>query len=317
MIKKPHIFDARRVPVLLPYPFEGPFDYRAPAGSALAPGDIVLVPLNRREEIGVVWDAPAGPTVPEPRLKPVSARIDAPPMPAPLRRFVDWLAAYTLAPPGDVLAMALRVNALAAPRPHQPGWRKAEAPPEVRITEPRRRVLDALADGQARGTATLAEAAQVGAGVIRGMADAGLIEPALLPRPAPFARPDPAVAGPALSPEQQQAAAALRRAVAARDFSVTLLDGVTGSGKTETYFEAIAECLAQNRQALVLLPEIALSSQWLERFERRFGVAPAIWHSRPLLAAPAASPGARWRPARRPSWSAPAPPFSSPSPISA
>ncbi|HYZ32243.1 MAG TPA: primosomal protein N', partial [Crenalkalicoccus sp.] len=86
-------------------------------------------------------------------------------------------------------------------------------------------------------------------------------------------------AGPALGPEQAEAAAALRGRVAARAFGVTLLSGVTGSGKTEVYLDAVAECLRQGRQALVLLPEIALSAQWLERFRTRFGVAPALWHS--------------------------------------
>ncbi len=119
------------------------------------------------------------------------------------------------------------------------------------------------------------------------MADAGLLLPVTLPPRSPFARPDPACAGPPLSADQETAAAALRAAVAARAFSVTLLDGVTGSGKTEVYLEAVAECLRHGRQALVLLPEIALSSQWLERFARRFGVAPGGVALRPLLAHPA------------------------------
>ena len=96
---------------------------------------------------------------------------------------------------------------------------------------------------------------------------------------APFRRPDPDYPGPALSAQQLEIAAALRDAVARRRFSVTLLDGVTGSGKTEVYLEAVAACLRAGRQALVMLPEIALSSQWIERFQRRFGVAPAVWHS--------------------------------------
>ncbi|MBV9735724.1 MAG: primosomal protein N' [Acidisphaera sp.] len=266
-----------RIPVLLPYPFAGPFDYRVPAGLDPRPGDLVLVPLNRREEVGVVWDAPAGDPVPERKLKPVAAVLETPPMQPAMRRFIDWVAAYTLAPPGEVMAMALRINAL---RPDAPptGWRRAETMLETRLTEARRRVLAALGEAEPRSTAALARAAGVGAGVIRGMADAGLLAPAALPLPG-FAAPDPDQPGPALSAEQRNASAALREAVAARGFSVTVLDGVTGSGKTEVYLEAVAECLRQGRQALVLLPEIALSSQWLERFERRFAVAPAVWHS--------------------------------------
>jgi len=267
-----------RVAVMLPYPFPGPFDYRVPDALEPRPGDIVLVPLNRRHEIGVVWDEPDGDPVPESRLKPIEAILDAPAMGAPMRRFVDWVAAYTLSPPGEVMAMALRINAL-RPDAQPAGWRRAEPLPELRLTEPRRRVLAALAAAEPRGGAELMRQAGVGTAVVRGLADAGAIVPAALSAAPPYPAPDPAHPGPELTAEQQGAAKALRRAVAARQFLVTLLDGVTGSGKTEVYFEAIAECLAQGRQALVLLPEIALSAQWLERFARRFGVAPAVWHS--------------------------------------
>ncbi len=265
--------------MLLPYPFAGPFDYRVPPSLAPQPGDLVLVPLNRRETVGVVWDGPADPGVPDGKLKPLSALLDAPPMRADLRRLIDWIAAYTLAAPGEVLAMALRINAL---RPDAPpvGWRLADPPPpEVRLTEARQRVLAALADGAAHGGADLARLAGVSAAVLRGMADAGLLLPATLPVTPAFARPDPDHPGPTLSAQQADVAALLREAVAAEAFSVTLLDGVTGSGKTEVYLEAVAECLRHERQALVLLPEIALSSQWLERFAQRFGVTPAVWHS--------------------------------------
>jgi primosomal protein N' (replication factor Y) len=108
------------------------------------------------------------------------------------------------------------------------------------------------------------------------MADAGLIVPALLPHRARFAPPEADRPGPTLGPEQDAAAEALRAAVARRAFSTSLLTGVTGSGKTEVYFEAIAEALRAGRQALVLLPEIALSTQWLDRFRARFGAAPAL-----------------------------------------
>ncbi len=271
----------KRVPVLLPYPFAGPFDYGVPDGMDVRPGDLVLAPLNRRAEVGVVWDAPFGDPVAAEKLKPIGAVLDCPPMQPALRRFIDWVAGYTLAPPGDVLAMALRVNALAPPMP-QAGWTLADAPDAkltAKLTEGRRRVAALLADGAPRTGASLARDAGVSPAVVRGMAGAGLLLPTLLPAAAPFAFPDPAHPGPALSPAQAEAAASLRGAVADGAFSVTVLDGVTGSGKTEVYLEAVAECLAAGRQALVLLPEIALSSQWLERFAVRFGAAPAVWHS--------------------------------------
>ncbi len=261
---------------MLPYPFVGPFDYAVPPGSDLAPGDVVLVPLNRRQEVGVVWDAPGGPSVADGKLKPVSARLEVPPMPPALRKFVDWVAGYTLTPPGGVMAMALRVNALTPPQP-TPGWRAAPLPEGVRLTPQRRRVLAALGERTLPG-AELARLADVGGSVIRGMEDAGLLVAAAVPMEAPFARPNPDHSV-SLSAPQQSVAQELRQAVRDAAFSVTLLDGVTGSGKTEIYLEAVAECVAAGRQALILLPEIALSAQFLARFERRFGVPPAVWHS--------------------------------------
>ena len=265
------------IPVLLPYPFAGPFDYRLPPGIAVAPGDIVLVPLNRRTEIGVVWDGPPQGGVGDNRLRPISGPVDAPPMRHDIRQLVDWIAAYTVTPPGEVLAMALRVPPTPAEAP-QVGWHRAEPLSAARITPQRQRVLEVLGTAAMQGQA-LASAAGVSSTLLRGMADAGLLVPVALPIVPPFTRPDPDHPRPTLSPDQEAAAADLRAAVAARTFSVTLLDGVTGSGKTEIYLEAIAESLRLGRQALILLPEIALSSQWLARFERRFGVAPAVWHS--------------------------------------
>jgi primosomal protein N' (replication factor Y) len=280
------------VSVLLPYPFAGPFDYRVPPDLQPKPGDVVLVPLNRREEVGVVWDKPAdpqadAPAVPEHKLKSVVSVLDTPPMGEALRRFIDWIAAYTLSPPGEVMAMALRVVSTGAGRPaFHPvlRYRRAEAlspapTPMPRITLARQRVLDALTRQEPRLAADLMREAGVSLAVLRGMADIGLLVSDTVAPEAPFQPPDPDYPGSPLSDQQQEVAAALREAAASRRFSVTLLDGVTGSGKTEVYLEAVAACLCAGRQALVMLPEIALSSQWTERFQRRFGVAPAVWHS--------------------------------------
>ncbi len=266
--------------MLLPYPFPGPFDYLAPEGMEVHPGDVVLVSLNRRPAVGVVWDAPCDAAVETSRLKPVDAVLDVPRMHEKLRRFIDWVAAYTLAPPGEVMAMALRVNGLAPPP--RMGWQVSAPLSEEdmgRMSAARRRVLEVLAQNTPRAGPDLARDAAVSAGVLRAMAGAGLLEEVAMPTAAPFAWPDADRPGPSLSPAQAEASAALCAAVTAATFSVTLLEGVTGSGKTEVYLEAVAQCLRQGRQALVLLPEIALSSQWLERFAARFGAAPAIWHS--------------------------------------
>ena len=268
---------------MLPYPFAGPFDYLVPAGLEVRPGDIVMVPLNRREEAGIVWDHPANENpIAANRLKSVIAVVDTPPMRADLRRLIDWMAAYTLSPPGEVMRMALRVlrpdirpvlGWMRAPAPSATG---TPAPTGARLTGARQRVLERLAAAEPRTMAELSRQAQTGAPVIRGMRDAGLLVAVSIPTPDPFVFPNPDHIGPVLSPDQAHVAAALREAVAMRKFSVTLLDGVTGSGKTEVYLEAIAEALRQGRQALILLPEIALSAQFLSRFERRFGTAPAV-----------------------------------------
>ena len=265
------------MPVLLPYPFPGPFDYRVPHGLDPKPGDVVLVPLNRRQEVGVVWDAPADEALPAHKLKAVVGVLGTPPMGEALRHFIDWIAAYTLSPPGEVLAMALRVVS-GASRPVV-RYRRADPLPPTRMTPPRQRVLDALVRQEPRLAADLLREAGVSSAVLRGMTEAGLVVTETAASTASFVRPDPNHVGPALSDQQQDVAQALREAVVRREFSVTLLDGVTGSGKTEVYLEAVAACLRAGRQALVMLPEIALSSQWIERFQRRFGVAPAVWHS--------------------------------------
>lgn len=271
-----------RVSVLLPVPLAGTLDYRLPPGVAAEPGTIVEAPLHGRMLHGVVWDAPASSTLPLGRLKVAHPVADLPRLQPGLRRLVDWVANYTLSPPGEVLAMAIRTPLLTAPAPRaQHGFRPGATAPEGRERTPARaRVLEVLADGRARAQGDLAAEAGVGGAVIRGMAERGWLRVESLAAAPDFARPDPDHHGaPQLSEDQAAAAAALVAGVRARQFAVTLLEGVTGSGKTETYLEAVAEAIREGRQSLILLPEIALSAQWLERFTRRFGVAPAVWHS--------------------------------------
>ena len=266
--------------ILLPLPLAGPYDYRADADLELERGDFVVVPLGSREVIGVVWGAGSG-EVGAAKLRDVVARLDTPRLPDVLRRFIDWVAQYTMAPPGAVLSMAMRVPAALEPPRGIAAWRRSGEATlmGLRLTAERRRVLDVLADGPPRPTAELARAAGVDVGVVRALAIAGALVPVELPPPPAFAAPDPERPGLPLSPPQAAAAAALSSGVAAGGFAVTVLDGVTGAGKTEAYFEAIAAALRRGRQALVLLPEIALGAPWLDRFTARFGARPAQWHS--------------------------------------
>ncbi len=284
-VLKPDNGGAERVRVLLPLALPGALDYRAVPGPGLRPGAFVRVPLGTRERVGVVWDRAADEDrdgFDEARLKDVLEVLDAPPLGAVMRRFIDWVAAYTLAPPGAVLKMAMSVPKALAPEARvtaylgAPDWQRPEG---FRITPQRQKVLDLLAAGPPRTSADIRAETGAGGGVVKGLESAGALALHALAPPSPFAAPDPDRPGPALTPDQASAARKLLDTVRAEAFSVTLLDGVTGSGKTEVYFEAIAETLRRGRQALVLLPEIALSTQWLERFAGRFGCAPALWHS--------------------------------------
>jgi primosomal protein N' (replication factor Y) len=262
------------VPVLVPVAVERPYTYLS--DRPLQPGTIVAVPLGTRLVVGAVW-AGEPDDVPAKKLREIEQVFDAPPLPQSLVHFVDWVADYTLAPRGMVLRMVLR--SLEALQPERPivGVRLAGPPPE-RITGARRRVLEAAADGLAWSKSGLAAAAGVSLGVIDGLLAQETLELVeIAPRPI-AAVSDPDYARSQLSDAQACAAKALVTAAGA-GFSVALLDGVTGAGKTEVYFEVVAETIRQGRQALILLPEIALTGAFLDRFAARFGSRPCEWHS--------------------------------------
>ncbi|UUX48073.1 primosomal protein N' [Nisaea acidiphila] len=283
--------DLRRIQVLIPLPLAGPYDYLADAGSDLVLGSIVEVPLGNRRTTGVVWnvevpEAPESGQVDRSRLKPVIRRLPVPALPEPVIRLVDWVASYTLSAQGAVLRMAISVpDAFEPAKPviaytALPGGADAVEALGLRITPARRRVLDLLEDGPPRTAREIADETGTGTSVVKGLADGGGLVSVALPADAPFPEPDPdRLRETPLSEEQAEAAGILTEAVRAESFSTMLLDGETGAGKTEVYFEAVAEALRHGKQVLVLLPEIALSAEWLNRFEARFGVRPAEWHS--------------------------------------
>jgi primosomal protein N' (replication factor Y) len=266
------------VAVLTTQPLGGCLDYLAP-DDGCAPGEFVVVPLGPRQVAGVVW-GPAEGGVDPARLRAIAGRIAVRPMAAPLRSFLARAAAYTLTPLPAMLRLATRTPGLGDGAAMQRVYLRGPAEPD-RMTAARARLLDALdaADGQLLTMAELTEAAGVGAAVVRGLVRQGVLIETERPRDLPYPPLDPARPGPALSPDQAAAADRLRAGLAEGGYGTTLLQGVTGSGKTEVYLEAVAECLARGRQALVLLPEIALTAAFLTRVEARFGARPGEWHS--------------------------------------
>src|SRR5687768_15381517 len=257
----------------------GPLDYRVPEGMDAGPGSIVLAPLGPRQLTGVVWEPERlkAETVDEGRLRPLLLAYDLPPLAEPLRRLIEWTADYYLAPPAAVLRMALAsASALDGGRTVTE-YRATGFVPE-RLTAQRAQALERIGERQGL-VRELAMAADVSDGVIRGLVKAGAIEAIEVSVDDPFPLPDPEHAPPALEPAQGAAAQLFVEAVRAAEFAPFLLDGVTGSGKTEVYFEAVAEALRRGRQTLVLLPEIALTEPFLKRFGARFGHEPVAWHS--------------------------------------
>ncbi|HLG81056.1 MAG TPA: primosomal protein N' [Bradyrhizobium sp.] len=267
------------VDVLVPVALNQTYSYRVPRGMALAAGDVVGVPLGPREVLAVVWGENANP---DPRLhnrlKDVAEKLDVPPLKSELRSLVDWVANYTLSSRGMVLRMCLRMGEGLGPERVRLGVRLAGAPPQ-RMTPARRRVIAVLSDRLLHGKSETAHEAGVSTGVIDGLVDEGTLATEPMPNAPPPAPPDPAFAQPEFSREQRTAVDTMRALAASGSFHVALLDGVTGSGKTEVYFEAVAEIIRRRKQALILMPEIALTGQFLDRFARRFGVRPIEWHS--------------------------------------
>jgi len=268
---------SRIASVLLPMPLPEAFDYAEPEGMNLEVGDQVAAPLGPRLLRGVVTGLREGAGGNRP-LKPVDARLDDPPLPPTSLEFIQWAARYSVDAPGQPLAIALR--GARAPRPKPVKLVEPTGRLPARPTPAREKVMAAAA--QARlSPADLARAAGVGASVVKGLVDEGVLAVRLVEATAAFDAPDLARPRPPLNPSQAAAADVLREQVRARTFNVTLLDGVTGSGKTEVYLEAAAEALAADptAQVLALLPEIALTQAVIARFAQRFGAAPGEWHS--------------------------------------
>lgn len=266
------------VGVLLPLPFNEPFDYKIEGEAVL--GELVRVPFGREVHVGVVWKKGKSSNLDESKIKPIMERINFPPLSAELRKFIEFVSGYNMAFAGQVLKMVLSVRQVFDdPKMtvlyELSGKTLAEA--KLKNSDARWRVMDFLKFAPFNRQ-DIAAGAGVGQSVIKAMIDAGVLRPVLIEDRKEFEKPNAAYKKVNLTDEQKEAAVQLVGEIGS-GFNVTLLDGVTGSGKTEVYFEAVARALELGQQVLILVPEIGLTSQWLGRFERRFGVKPAKWHS--------------------------------------
>ncbi|MEO0698498.1 MAG: primosomal protein N' [Pseudomonadota bacterium] len=257
----------------------GPLDYTVPEGLTVEPGRVVIAPLGPRKVTGIVWDEGRlpGAEVPAAKLRPILEVVSVPPLAAPLRRLIEWTADYYCAALASVARMVLSSGGALGGPSTTTEYRLSGGAPE-RMTPQRAAAIEAL-EGEQGTIRELSAMSGVSEGVLRGLVNQGVIEPVTVAIDRPYPLADPDYDQPSRSPDQLSVAKRLVAAVNAGDYAPFLLDGVTGSGKTEVYFEPIAQAIRLGRQVLVLLPEIALTENFLTRFEQRFGAPPVLWHS--------------------------------------
>ena len=266
------------VSVLTTQPINRFLDYKVPFGG-LIQGSFVEVPFGPRKVIGVVWGPGQGGYDPK-KIRSISNILEIAPMHPEMQEFLTRVGRYTLTSLNAMLRLATRAPGLGDP----PSMRKVYALGDAiidRMTPAREKVLATLKNTtDMRFTAhELKEEAGVSLSVIKGLVAQNAIIELETPRDTPYPNLDPFYPSKKLTSAQMTASKKLRSFVAMQSYNTTLLRGVTGSGKTEVYLEAVAECLSQGRQALVLIPEIALTVEFLDRVEKRFGKQPAQWHS--------------------------------------
>lgn len=266
------------VNVLLPLAIADAYSYLLPAHLHVSEGDFVEVPLGSRKMIGVVWPQDGASNVDKAKLKQVIAKVDIRPLPPKLIKFLNWVCDYYISPKGMGLRLVMNVPEAIGQVQNIDAVKIGTGDLE-RSTKAREQVLEIAKDGLTFRKSELAKLAGVSVGVVDGLLKMGALSKAQMPKFAKFQAPKTTHNLADLADDQKQAADIICKSVAAQKFETFLLDGVTGSGKTEVYFAAIAKAIEQGKQAVVLLPEIALTVNFLQRFENRFGVEPAPWHS--------------------------------------
>ena len=266
------------VGVLLPLPFSEAFDYYA--DESIRAGVLVRVPFGHKMVVGVVWETDKKSALDSKKIKKIVEVLPYPPLKNEMRRFIDFVASYNMAFRGLVLKMALSVKQVFDDLKilkfyELSGKTLSEA--GLKNSDARWRVMDFLKVAPFNRQ-EIAAGAGVSPSVVKAMIDAGVLKEVLVESKKEYLQPMCGFCKVKLTEEQQEAADVLCRKIEC-GFSVTLLNGVTGSGKTEVYFEAVEKAFAAGKQVLIMVPEIGLTAQWLGRFEKRFGVRPAEWHS--------------------------------------
>jgi primosomal protein N' (replication factor Y) len=266
------------VGVLLPLPLNEPFDYQCDDDVAL--GALVRVPFGREVLVGVVWKIGQSSSLDVKKIKSVSEVLPYPPFGAAFRKFLEFTANYNMAFLGAVLKMALSVKQVFDDPKMMSLYElsgKSLSEAKLKNSDARWRVMDFLKFAPFCRR-DIAAGAGVTQSVIKTLIDSGVLREVKVAKQKEYQLPKCGFQKVVLTDEQARAADVLCRKVE-QGFSVTLLNGVTGSGKTEVYFEAVEKAFTAGKQVLIMVPEIGLTAQWLKRFEKRFGVVPAEWHS--------------------------------------
>ena len=259
------------------------YDYFAGPAANCAVGSIVKAPLAGREIWGIVVGHDQKADIGAARLKAVISLADVPALSEQTLRFLQAVSRWTLAPFGSVMRLMLNTPSAFLPPPEQTVFHlSAQIPDGVRLTPQRQRVISFLQSAPPLPLADLSREVGVSASVIKGLADDGALIRSSQPRQIAPSRgvvpPGAELRGKfTLTSAQQHIADGIDKLADA--FSVHLIDGITGSGKTEVYFDQVVKQVAAGKQVLILLPEIALTTSWKARFEKWFGYEPHIWHS--------------------------------------
>ena len=265
-------------------PVRQAYHYAVPAGEVAMVGQLVTIAFGKSECLGLVWPQSLLHASNTPHLAKLKTIItihhNVPVLAEKHCEFLQWSADYTMGLLGLVAKMAVPINNVMMAEPHIAIYSLNPNITLEKLTPTRQKIVAALQNHGPQSAAALKLLIGTTASVVKAMAQAGqLLVTHHVRQQGPLKLDEKIMTLPPFSAAQSQVADALVNKVSVKKFSVSLLDGVTGSGKTEVYFAPMQQALRQGQQALVLVPEIALTATFLQRFVKRFGASPVVWHS--------------------------------------